>query len=250
MEYAIKSGNPEKQRGACIIAGIYESRRLSPTARAIDVASKKFITGILRRGDMNGKIGQSLLLHNVPGLLADRVLLIGCGRERDMTDSQYRSIIGNSVKQLTDTGVIEAVTYLTELNVKNRDYYWRIRQAIESVENALYQFNDYKTKKENGRRHMRKLVLTVPTRKELPAGELAIHHGKAIASGIKFTRDLANHPANVCTPSFLAEQAKHLGKNGKSIKVQVLDAVRPNSSHSNTRAEKKKQNPLSWWARA
>lgn len=223
MEFVIKSGTPEKQRSACIIAGIFESRRMSPAAKTIDTASRKFISGILRRGDLEGKAGQSLLLHNVPGLLADRVLLVGCGRERDMTDSQYRTIIANSVKQLNDTGVLEAVTYLTELNVKNRDYYWKIRQALETVEASLYQFNDYKTKNKAGRRQLRKLVLTVPTRKELHAGELAIRHGTAIAGGVKLTRDLANHPANVCTPSFLAEQARHLGKTGKSIKVHVLD---------------------------
>jgi leucyl aminopeptidase len=223
MEYTIKSGNPEKQRSACIIAGIYEPRRMSPAAKTIDAASGKFISGILRRGDLEGKTGQSLLLHNVPGLLADRVLLIGCGRERDMTDSQYRTIIANSVKQLNDTGVFEAVTYLTEMNVKNRDYYWKVRQAVETIEATLYQFNDYKTKNNIGRRQLRKLVLTVPTRKELSTGEFAIHHGTAVAKGIKLTRDLANHPANICTPSYLAEQARHLAKTAKTIKVHVLD---------------------------
>jgi len=223
MEFTIKSGNPEKQRTACVIAGIFESRRMSPSARTIDNASKKFISGILRRGDLEGKQGQSLLLHNVPGLLADRVLLIGCGRERDITDSQYRAIIAQSVKQLNDTGVLEAVSYLTELNVKNRDYYWKIRQAVEAVESSLYQFNNYKTKNKAERRQLRKLVLTVPTRKELPAGELAIHHGAAIAGGVILARNLANHPANICTPSYLAEQARHLGKTSKSVKVHVLE---------------------------
>ncbi|MGH8120475.1 MAG: leucyl aminopeptidase [Gammaproteobacteria bacterium] len=223
MEFAIKSGNPEKQRTACLIAGIFEPRRMSPAARTIDNASKKFISGILRRGDLEGRQGQSLLLHNVPGLLADRLLLVGCGRERDITDNQYRAIIAHSVKQLNDTGVLEAVSYLTELNVKNRDYYWKVRQALEAVESSLYQFNNYKTKNKPERRQLRKLVLTVPTRKELPAGELAIHHGVAIASGVKLARDLANHPANVCTPSYLADQARHLGKTSKSIKVHVLD---------------------------
>jgi len=223
MEFTIKSGNPEKQRTACLIVGIFEPRRMSTAARTIDNASKKFISGILRRGDLEGKQGQSLLLHNVPGLLADRVLLIGCGRERDITDNQYRAIIAHSVKQLNDTGVLEAVSYLTELNVKNRDYYWKVRQAVEASAASLYQFNNYKTGNKPERRQLRKLVLTVPTRKELSGGERAIQHGAAIAGGVKLARDLANHPANVCTPTYLADQARHLGKTSKSIKVQVLE---------------------------
>ena len=223
MEFHIKSGNPEKQRTACLIVGIFEPRRLTPAAKAIDNVSKKFLSNLIRRGDIEGKLGQSLLLHNVPGLLADRVLLIGCGKERDLTDGQYRTIITNSIKELKETGAMEAVSYLSELNVKSRDHYWKIRQAIEAAENTLYQFNEYKTKNKTDRRHIKKLVLTVPTRKELPTGELAAKQGMAIVKGIKLTRDLANRPANICTPTHLAEQAKNLGKTYKSIKVTVLD---------------------------
>ena len=223
MEFLIKSGNPEKQRTACLIVGIFEPRRLTPAAKAIDNVSKKFLSNLIRRGDIEGKLGQSLLLHNVPGLLADRVLLIGCGKERDLTDGQYRTIITNSIKELKETGAMEAVSYLSELNVKSRDHYWKIRQAIEAAENTLYQFNEYKTKNKTDRRHIKKLVLTVPTRKELPTGELAAKQGMAIVKGIKLTRDLANRPANICTPTHLAEQAKNLGKTYKSIKVTVLD---------------------------
>ena len=223
MEFLIKSGNPEKQRTACLIVGIFEPRRLTPAAKAIDNISKKFLSNLIRRGDIEGKSGQSLLLHNVPGLLADRVLLIGCGKERDLTDSQYRLIIANSVQQLDQTGAMEAVSYLSELNVKNRDHYWKVRQAIEATESTLYQFNEYKTKNKPDRRQIKKLVLTVPTRKELPAGELAAKHAMAIVKGVRLTRDLANRPANVCTPTHLAEQAKILGKSYKSVKVAVLD---------------------------
>ena len=145
MEFLIKSGNPEKQRTACLIVGIFEPRRLTPAAKAIDNISKKFLSNLIRRGDIEGKSGQSLLLHNVPGLLADRVLLIGCGKERDLTDSQYRTIITNSIKELKETGAMEAVSYLSELNVRNRDYYWKIRQTIEATEGTLYQFNEYKS---------------------------------------------------------------------------------------------------------
>ena len=129
MDFLIKSGNPEKQRTACLLVGIFESRRLSPAAKSIDNVSKKFLSNLLRRGDIEGKLEQFLLLHNVPGILADRVLLVGCGKERDLTDSQYRKIISGSTMELDKTGAMEAVSYLSELNVKNRDIYWKIRRA-------------------------------------------------------------------------------------------------------------------------
>jgi leucyl aminopeptidase len=224
MQFIIKSGNPEKQRTACLIVGITEPRRMSAAARAIDEASKKHLSNLIRRGDMEGKIGQSLVLYNVPGLLADRVIVVGCGRERDLDDQKYKKIIENSIKQLEQTGATEAVSYLPDLTIKGRDIHWKIRQAVEITNNSLYQFTEFKSKKKRDRKTLRKLVLTVPSRRELTVGESAVKEGMGISKGVSLTRDLANRPSNVCTPTHLANQAKQLAKTYKNIKVTVLDA--------------------------
>ncbi|MFQ5659943.1 MAG: leucyl aminopeptidase [Gammaproteobacteria bacterium] len=220
MKFSIKSGNPEKQRTSCVIVGITEPRRLTEAARAIDDVSGKYISNLMRRGDITGKPDQSLLLYNVPGTLADRVLLVGCGRERELGDNQYHKIIKNSIKQVSRSGAAEIVSYLSELNVKGRDDYWKIRQAIEATEHLLYEFKEFKSKNRGGRKPLRKMTLSVPSRRELPIGERAIHDARAIANGIKLARDLANRPSNVCTPSHLADQARQLNK---AIKVKILD---------------------------
>lgn len=225
MQFSIKSGNPEKQRTACLIVGITEPRRLTPAARAIDGVSKKYIANMIRRGDITGKLGQSLLLHNIPGIVADRVLLVGCGRERDIDNKQYLTIIDNMYKALEQTGAQEAVSYLTELNVKGQEYYWKIRRMVERTSHLQYEFNEFKSRKKDNKKTLRRLTMVVPTRKELPVGEQAIKEGKAISNGIKLARDLANRPANVCTPTHLAEQAQKLDKIHKAISVSVLGDV-------------------------
>src|SRR5271170_6318287 len=83
MEFTIKSGSPEKQRSACVVVGVFDNRKPSLSAELIDRASGGYVSEIIRRGDMEGKLGSTLLLHNVRGTLADRVLLIGLGKERD-----------------------------------------------------------------------------------------------------------------------------------------------------------------------
>ena len=77
MEFTIKSGSPEKQRSACVVVGVFDNRKLSLSAELIDRASNGYVSEIIRRGDMEGKLGATLLLHNVRGTLADRVLLVG-----------------------------------------------------------------------------------------------------------------------------------------------------------------------------
>ncbi len=222
MEFNIKSGHPEKQRTACIVVGVYEPRRLSDVAKRIDEVSEGHLSSILRRGDLEGKPGQTLLLHNVKGTLADRVLLVGCGRERELGNNQYRQIITESIHTLHETGSMEAVCYLTELNVRGRDTAWRIRQAIETAQSALYVFDQLKTKKESTRRPLRKIVFSVASRRELGLAEQASREAQKIADGVKLARDLSNLPGNICTPSYLAEQAKTLCSLHDHLSCKVL----------------------------
>ena len=223
MDFNIKSGNPEKQRTACVIVGIFESRRLSTAAKAIDTVSKKHLSNLIRRGDMDGNKGQYLLLHNVPGMIADRVLLIGCGKERDINERNYRTIITNSIQALKNTGSLDGVNYLSELMIKGRDHKWKIKQAVQAAQHCLYQYDELKTKKKTSRNPLRKITFTVPTRRELPQGEIAMQEGRAISNGIKFARDLSNKPSNVCTPDYLAQEATALGKKHHLLTIDILE---------------------------
>ncbi|MCB1825997.1 MAG: leucyl aminopeptidase [Candidatus Competibacteraceae bacterium] len=223
MEFTVKSGNPEKQRTACLVLGVYESRRLTAAAEQFDTAHGGYLGNLLRRGDLEGKLGQSLLLFNVPEALCDRVLLVGCGRERDLDDRRFRQMLVHAATVLNETGATEAVLYLTDLAVKGRDLNWKIRQAVEVVEESQYRFDVHKSKKDTPRRALRKIILSVPGRRELPGGEQAVREGIAIGSGVKFAKDLANMAPNFCTPTYLAEQAQLLAREFPAIQTEVLE---------------------------
>ncbi len=226
MEFSVKSGSPEKQRSACIVVGVFEPRRLTAVAEQLDEISEGYISNLLRRGDLEGKAGQMLLLHHVPNVLSERVLLVGCGKERELDERQYKQIIARTIKTLNETGSMEAVCFLTELHVKGRDTYWKVRQAVEATQDSLYTFLQLKTKKGEPRRPLRKIVFNVPTRRELTVGERAVEHGLAIAAGSKATKDVANMPPNICNPGYLWEQAQRLAENYASISAEVVDEAK------------------------
>jgi len=221
MEFSVKSGSPEKQRSACIVVGVYEPRRLSPIAEQLDQISEGYISNLLRRGDLEGKPGQVLLLHHVPNVLSERVLLVGCGKERELNERQYRQIIKKTIDTLNETGSMESVCFLTEMHVKGRDTYWKVRQAVEATLASLYSFDALKSKKDEARRPLRKLVFNVPTRRELPLGESAIEHSLAISNGAAMCRDVANMPPNICNPQYLADQGKSLEEYEK-VSVDLI----------------------------
>ena len=222
MEFTIKSGSPEKQRSACVVVGVFDNRKPSLSAELIDRASGGYISEIIRRGDMEGKLGSTLLLHNVRGTLADRVLLVGLGKERDFREREFRSAVRSAVRLLNETGSYEAVIYLTEEKVKRREVAWRVEHAVVVAMEAVYRFDELKSQPAEVRRPLRKLTLSVPQRSDLAAGEAAAARGLAIAHGMNLTRDLGNLPANICTPSYLAERAQELARE-LGFSCQVLD---------------------------
>ena len=222
MEFSVKSGSPEKQRSACIVVGVFEPRRLTAVAEQLDKISDGYISNLIRRGDLEGKAGQMLLLHHVPNVLSERVLLVGCGKERELDERQYRQIIAKTINTLNETGSMEAVCFLPELHVKGRDIYWKLRLAVEATQDCLYTFDQLKSKKDETRRPLRKIVFNVPTRRELHLGEKAIEQALAISTGKKVCRDVANMPPNICNPEYLGQQALALAENYQTIDTYLV----------------------------
>ena len=222
MEFSIKSGSPEKQRSACVVVGVFEPRKLSLPGELLDNAARSHISDIIRRGDMEGKAGSTLLLHNVPGTLCDRVLLVGLGKEKEFREKEFCQAIRVAVKTLNETGAFDGTVFLTEIPVKKRSVGWRIRQATVIAQETTYRFDQFKSKKDEVRRPLRKLTFAVERRNELAPAEEALQQGLAIAEGMALAKNLGNLPGNVCTPAHLAETAQKIALE-HSLDCQVLE---------------------------
>lgn len=222
MEFNIKSGSPEKQRSACVVVGIFESHKLTLAAELIDKASGHHVGELLRRGDMEGRLGTTLLLYKVPGIEADRVLLVGLGREREFKGKEFRKAIVAAIRTLNETGSHDATFYLTEVEMRRHDVGWRIRHAVLAIQESLYRFDQLKSKKDEGRHPLRKLTLCVGRRRELAEAEAELRNADAIAKGTELAKNLANLPANICTPAYLAERAQELAATG-TLTIEVMD---------------------------
>lgn len=225
MEYSVKSGTPEKQHSGCLVVGVYAGNKLSSPAQQLDEITGGAIRQVLRRGDHSGKSGQTLLLHHLPNAPSERVLLVGCGKEKEFNEARYREATAAAIGALKHTGATEVTSYLTELEVKGRDVPWKLRQAVEVTEAALYRFDQLKKKKngnDENRRALKRMILAVPRRSDLPPGERAVSEALAIAAGAQLTKDLGNLPPNICTPTYLAEQALELARQ-YGLKSTILE---------------------------
>jgi leucyl aminopeptidase len=220
VEFSIKSGAPESGEKGCVVVGAFEPRKLSAAAASLDRVAKGYLAGVARRGDLPGKLGTTLLLHGVPGI-AGRVLVVGLGRQEEFRDKQYREAVAAAVRALNATGAEEAALHLTELPVERHDAAWKVAHAVTVAREVAYRFTRMKSKNEGPEPALRRLALNV----DRAAGKRAaagLRQGLAVAEGMSLAKDLGNLPPNVCTPAYLASQARDLARRYR-MKVTVLE---------------------------
>lgn len=224
MKFNVKSGSPDAQRGACVVAGVFEGGKLSQAAAAMDTISQGYLAGKLRSGDMEGKPGNVLLLHNVPNTLCERLLLVGLGKEDELDDKGYGNAVRAVFKSLHETGAADAVLFLAEIGVKNRDTAWKVAQTAMAAMESVYRFDRLKSKVEERKVRLRKVTLGIISgaRKDVAAAEEALQQGLAIAEGMSVAKDLGNLAPNICTPTYLAEQAASIAKTYQ-LKATILE---------------------------
>ena len=201
----------------CIVVGAFGDKTLSPSAQAIDAASGGRLTALLERGDIGGKTGKTTLLHDLPGVTAPRVLVIGLGEAGKFGVPQYLKAVGDAARTLKTGPAATALFTLAELEVKGRDAAWNIRQAVIAADHASYRYTaTLGKKKKKDDPGLAKLAI-------LGEDEQALAQGEAIAAGIAFGRELGNLPPNICTPAYLAEQAQQFAAGHDGAEAEVLD---------------------------
>ncbi|KAF1689740.1 leucyl aminopeptidase [Pseudoxanthomonas koreensis] len=199
----------------CVVVGAFADKTLTPAGQAIDEASGGRLRALLERGDLSGRTGRTLLLHDLPGVAAPRVLVIGLGETAKFGVPQYLKAVADAVRSLKTGPVGKALFTLSEVAVAGRDAAWAIRQAAIAADHAGYQYTATlgKKKDEPG---LRELAI---------AGDdaTALAQGEAIAAGVAFTRELGNLPPNICNPAYLAAQAQEFAAAHDGAQAEILD---------------------------
>ncbi len=223
MEFKIKSGDLATLKTPCLILGVFEKRKLSAPAAAVDEASGGRLSELLKTGDLDGELGRTLMLYSLPGISAERVLLAGCGKRKELTRATYRQALAAAVDLLQRTHAGEALCAFPELAPEGTSAYLAVRDAVAAAADRTYRYSATKEDKQAPKTPLRRLTLWVPTNQDLPQAEQAVRHGSAIAAGVRLAKELGNLPGNICTPAYLAEQALELGGRFDKLRVEVLE---------------------------
>jgi leucyl aminopeptidase len=205
----------------CLVVGVFEEAELGSEARTVDTACGGRLKKLLARGDFAGRAGETLLVAELPGITATHVLLTGLGARKQLQRRSWRKAWAAAAAALARTRITSCAVALDRPDARQLDDYYLGRVVAEVAGSTLYRINDLKTARKAPPPALTR-ILAGPVRKAA-ATERGLSHGAAVGAAMGVQRDLANLPGNVCTPVYLAEQARALGKRHGSVRVKVLD---------------------------
>ncbi len=218
VKFSVKTSKLKNKLGSCCVFGVAQSEQRQGLALKLDTLTQGMLSRLVDNGDFQGKNGEVLVLFDPPGLQCERLLLVGYGKPADLDARKYRSACAAAVRKLQTMNIKAAMVWMLADEVKNCDLESRARHLVEAMGGAVYKYahGGKQEKKQNIG-----VTLAVNTKLQADLARRGMAQGQAVHSGVELARDLANLPGNICTPGYLARQARNLQKK-YAIKVKIL----------------------------
>lgn len=224
MEFSTQTtASPHQIKTAALAVGIFADGVLSPAADLIDRASNGAIQAVTKT-EFRGRTGSTLVLRNLPGVAAQRVVLVGLGKQEEYNVRAHASAEQAFAAYCVNAHLTEGVSALAGQAIEGSLIRDRARAAAIAAGAATYHYDASFGKPDRDARPKLKKITQLVERSETAQTQLGLREGLAIANGMELTRTLGNLPGNICTPTYLGDTAKKLAREFKTtIKVEVLD---------------------------
>ncbi len=220
IHYITQAGPASQQTTDCLVLPYWENATPTPSFQALDQASQGHVGQWVKTEDFTGKTGQTLLLRDVPGVTAPRILLVGCGEPNKFTPTQFYQAVTLTINTVRCMAITHCCAYLLEFALRTVE--WQLYHAILACDHTLYRFDRFKSQKDPD---IKLQTFSFGLTQASADFTAVIARAQAIARAVKLTRDLGNLPSNVCTPTYLAEQALAQAKAHPALKTTVLEQV-------------------------
>ena len=221
MKTALKTSNPVRLVTDCLVIAVAAKNKFSAEAKEIDIASGKRLSRVLENGDFDGSLGTSLMLQGLEGVKAKRVLLVGCGDKAKLSLKEARKLLVSITKSLLSSQAKDAHLALASLALAGADHYWLAERLAQELEDASYSYSTTKSTKAKASA-LKSISLAAPKGTSKAKIDTAFASGVATGRGINCAKELGNLPGNICTPTYLAQQAIDLAKGNRALTVKVL----------------------------
>ncbi len=218
MRIAIDTRPPVNIETEALVSYVFEEENpVQGRVAELDRAAGGAIRKLAESGELTGKKLETTLLHQLPGLAAQRVLLVGAGKRHNFNSIELRRLTSTAVRYLKGRSIKRAA-FLPHENDAT------VVAAQVITEGALYanfEADKYKTANRNDKK-LEALALAGWAESDREEAERGIQRGCIIGQSQNFARELVNEPSNRMTPRILAEHAEAMAKE-VGLDIEILD---------------------------
>jgi leucyl aminopeptidase len=219
MKFSTSKQPIEQIKADCLVVAVWAKGKMSADAAALDQASAGHLAAILKKRDLDQNDGASLLLYQVPGVQAERLLLVNLGDPKKVVKDKLVGMLADAVRGLQAQSSTTVALGLSGLAPEASSDYLFARQTLLAIDAALYDSGQLKSERKLPKRPIKSLVLVGDD----PQLAAAATDAQGIAQGVALARVLGDLPGNICTPAYLADQARQLASQHRKLQVTVLE---------------------------
>lgn len=205
--------------------------RLHAPGQAVDEASDQLLSRLIERKQLDAGLEHIDVLFDPAGLKCRQLMLVGLGEPDKLDQAKLRKLLATVIRALTDREVGRVALSLADFDLAldgaKRDRAHIAQWLVEAAYAVQYRYTETlgEEEKKNAKSAPKRFTVLVENDAEKGLVQRYIAIGQAIGEGTNLCKDLANMPGNVCTPSYLARTARHLGKQ-YGMTTTVLDEAR------------------------
>jgi len=222
MELKVQSGDITTWKGDGIVVNLFEGA-MPPdgAAGAVDKKLRGVLTRMIKTGEIKGKLGSTTVVHTFDKLPAERVCVVGLGKQTEFTLDRARHAAANGVRALRNAGAKKIASVVHGAGLDHLTLESVAQANAEGILLGLWQFRKYFTSNEEVKT-VDQVVLLDRDPAKLKALKEGATRGEIIANATNLARDLTNEPSNVVTPTYLANVAREIAKK-YDLDFDVID---------------------------
>ena len=211
------------QAGADALAVVIfkDEKPSSGLLKELDKLAAGQIASVIKSEEFRGESGESLLLRLTPKgkLKSSRLLLVGGGDRNEFRPSDIAMTAGTATRHLRKSNA-KTIAFSPRTDTSAID---AAQLASQGAITSEFELDKYRTKDKNDKA-IAKFILHIEAASETDL-KLGLRRGQAIGESMNFTRDLANEPPNILTPTEMANRAQKMARE-TGLKCEVLDEAR------------------------
>lgn len=215
MQFTITSKAPNQISSDCFIIPVFERQR-GIRDKVTDEKNRDRLDKIIRQSGFGGQLERHLLVHT-PEARHKAIMLVGLGKKSKWNQSLCGRAVKAASRQIMTLDPRNILLDFSAVAAGKFSEVDAVRQFILALQHENYRYD--KTKKASKSKLQ---TCTVCSSVNVNKLRQALREADAVGYASDYCRDLANLPGNICTPSYIVEQARKLGRNSQKLKIKVL----------------------------